>query len=128
MLPGQCFQPNAPAAGVCWAPIALENDYQLATNNYIAQGGSGFRVLQRNTTQLNTNILQRDSLIDYMRQGNPCGYNKTAYADTQGLQPCSADTDCTTDGYVCACPNHATLTTPGGTTTCTMSVDSSGNR
>jgi 5'-nucleotidase len=118
-LPGQCFQATPGQPGVCQSPIALENDYQLATNNYIAQGGSGFRVLQRNTTQLNTNILQRDSLIDYMRQGHPCGYNGTLYADTQGLQSCTVDSNCG-DGYVCACPSHTTLTTPGGTTTCTM--------
>ncbi len=92
--PGQCFQSNPKQPGICQLPVAagastgtsstqgagigggtLENVYQLATNNYIAKGGSGYRVLQRNTTQLNTGILQRDSLIDYMRQGHACGYS-----------------------------------------------------
>ena len=39
----------------------------------IAGGGSGFRVLQRNTTQFDTGIQQRDALIDYIRAGAPCG-------------------------------------------------------
>jgi len=32
----------------------------MATNNYIAHGGSGFEVLQRNTTQVDTGISIRD--------------------------------------------------------------------
>jgi 5'-nucleotidase len=118
--PGQCFQSDPTQPGVCQAPVALENVYQLATNNYIAQGGSGYRVLQRNTTQLNTGILQRDSLIDYMRQGHPCGYS-ASYTTPTNLQPCNTDGDCSTPGFICACPGHAALTTPGGVTTCTFS-------
>ncbi len=117
--PGQCFQANPGAPGVCQSPIALENVYQLATNNYIAQGGSGYRVLQRNTTQLNTEIKQRDALIDFMRQGKPCGYDATYASNPVALPPCSDDTDCTVPGFVCACPSHVTLTTPGNVTTCT---------
>jgi len=70
-------------------------------------------VLQRNTTQLNTYVQQRDALIDYFRQGKPCGHaSKTA-----DLRACSTDADCGcaagTDPslcpqdvgeYVCACP------------------------
>ncbi len=128
--PGACFQPNPGAAGTCQAPIALENVYQLATNNYIAQGGSGYRVLQRNTTQLNTQILQRDALIDYMRQGQPCGYQASYVSSTDpvGLQPCSADGDCSTPGFVCACPGQVSLSTPGGVTTCSTMGTCSGNQ
>lgn len=41
---------------------ALDPDgtYELATNNYIAHGGSGFEVLERNTTQQDTGISIRD--------------------------------------------------------------------
>ena len=116
--PGQCFQPDPTQPGTCQAPVATENVYQLATNNYIAAGGSGYRVLQRNTTQLNTNILQRDSLIDYMRQGNACGYS-TTYNNDVNLQSCSTDDECVTPGFVCACPGHVNETNVGGTTTCT---------
>jgi 5'-nucleotidase/UDP-sugar diphosphatase len=134
-LPGQCYVPTNPAmpctgkaCGICWLPIApatahgvvkvgaeaspgtLTNVYSLATNNYIAGGGSGFKVLQRNTTQLNTNILQRNALIDFMRQGKPCGWDKSLNGGTGGLPTCSVDKDCAT-GFVCACPgdSHSTL-------------------
>ncbi len=42
--------------------IALETNgtYELATNNYIAHGGSGFSMLERNTTQVDTGISIRD--------------------------------------------------------------------
>ena len=37
-----------------------DGTYELATNNYIAHGGSGFEVLERNTTQVDTGISIRD--------------------------------------------------------------------
>jgi 5'-nucleotidase len=40
--------------------LDLDGTYELATNNYIAHGGSGFEVLERNTTQLDTGISIRD--------------------------------------------------------------------
>ena len=89
----------------------------LATSNYLAGGGSGFRVLQRNTTQLDTKVQQRDALIDYLRAGAPCGASKS----TQKLRSCTADTDCVcaegTDPalcnseagtYKCGCPEAVT--------------------
>ncbi len=42
------------------APLDPSGTYQLATNNYIAHGGSGFDVLERNTTQVDTGISIRD--------------------------------------------------------------------
>ena len=42
------------------APLSPNGTYELATNNYIAHGGSGFEVLQRNTTQIDTGISIRD--------------------------------------------------------------------
>jgi 5'-nucleotidase len=87
---GRCFQAIDPIAS-----------YELATSNYLAGGGSGFRVLQRNTTQFDTQVQQRDALIDYIRAGKPCG------ADEEGnLTECSTDVDCAGvgEGYVCACP------------------------
>lgn len=86
----------------CLLPIAEDASYELATNNYIAQGGSGFRVLQRNTTQIDTRVQQRDVLIDYLRQGRPCGADRT----TGTLPSCSSDGDCAA-GFVCACPERA---------------------
>ena len=42
------------------APLDPNGMYELATNNYIAHGGSGFEVLQRNTTQIDTDVSIRD--------------------------------------------------------------------
>jgi 5'-nucleotidase len=96
-LEGQCDT----EVGLCWQPIDGIASYELATSNYLAAGGSGFRVLQRNTTQNDTKVQQRDALIDYIRAGDPCGSN-----DKGELTTCSQDGDCAKvgEGYVCACP------------------------
>jgi 5'-nucleotidase len=57
---------------LCGQPYDRFASYELATSNYLAGGGSGFRVLQRNTTQFDTLIQQRDALVDYIRAGKPC--------------------------------------------------------
>lgn len=41
-------------------PLNLDSSYELATNNYIAHGGSGFYMLERNTTQFDTGVSIRD--------------------------------------------------------------------
>ena len=86
---------------ICWAPIQETASYELATSNYLAQGGSGFRVLQRNTTQFDTLVQQRDALVDYIRAGARRGAG-----DDGELRTCQKDGDCATvgEGYVCACP------------------------
>jgi 5'-nucleotidase / UDP-sugar diphosphatase len=71
-------------AGVCWQPFDALASYELATSNYLAQGGSGFRVLQRNTTQFDTQIQQRDALIDYIRAGRPCTIRPPCPNDSNG--------------------------------------------
>jgi 5'-nucleotidase/UDP-sugar diphosphatase len=62
----------------CWAhpsigiqingkPLDPNGTYRIAVNDYIAKGGSGFKVLKRNTTRIETGISLRDSLIGYMQ-------------------------------------------------------------
>ncbi|MFO0616569.1 MAG: bifunctional metallophosphatase/5'-nucleotidase [Polyangiaceae bacterium] len=110
---GQCQTES----GVCWQPIDPFGYYELATSNYLAGGGSGFRVLQRNTTQFDTKVQQRDALIDYIRAGKACG----AGEKSKELRDCSTDADCTCQegadpalcnaeagSYVCACPEAVT--------------------
>jgi 5'-nucleotidase len=105
----------------CMAPLALNASYALAANNYIAAGGSGFFVLQRNTTQVDTLVQQRDAVIDRIRAGNPCGYHDgtamtyrathpdNAQQPDDGLEICNVDGDCdrllgTQPGeYTCSC-------------------------
>jgi 5'-nucleotidase len=111
-------------AGVCWQPIDPFSEYELATSNYLAAGGSGFLVLQRNTTQLDTKVEQRDALVDYIRAGAPCGADPGS-PPPGTLYDCATDADCTPNAacvaagedpsdpnqcgligaaYVCACP------------------------
>jgi len=119
--------------GLCWQPFDSLASYELATSNYLAGGGSGFRVLQRNTTQFDTQIQQRDALVDYIRAGKPCTIRPPCPSDKNGngqndectkllgmAATCTADgvcdhqepTSCSTDAdcqkldaeFVCACP------------------------
>lgn len=92
------------AVGYCRTPAQNNGSYELATSDYLASGGSGFRVLQRNTTQFNTRIQQRDAVTDFIRIGKPCGW-QTGANGTGGLVQCTTDKDCSGLGeYVCACP------------------------
>ena len=110
-LPGSCSKADGRQNGLCLSQIQPTNLYELATSNYLAGGGSGFRVLQRNTTQFDTKVQQRDALIDYLRQGKPCGYDPTAGTE-EGLKACTQDADCD-NLSVCACPGHAKEVSPG---------------
>ncbi|MDF1566340.1 MAG: bifunctional UDP-sugar hydrolase/5'-nucleotidase [Deltaproteobacteria bacterium] len=76
-IPWQCVDNR------CWAhsakdimingqPLQESYSYKMATNNYIAQGGSGFRMLKRNTTQFDTGISLRDGLVEKMRNFCTC--------------------------------------------------------
>ncbi len=114
---GQCFKATLGQPGRCQSLIAETNLYELATSNYLAGGGSGYRVLQRNTTQFDTLIQQRDALIDYLRQGRPCGYDAKQTTDEK-LPPCSVDADCATAGFVCACAGHSNADRSGGGFAC----------
>ncbi|HNT27645.1 MAG TPA: bifunctional UDP-sugar hydrolase/5'-nucleotidase [bacterium] len=42
--------------------------FKMATNDYMARGGSGFDMLLRNTTRIDTSIPIRDALVDLMRE------------------------------------------------------------
>lgn len=91
--------------GRCRNPLLRNGSYELATSDYLAGGGSGFRVLQRNTTQFNTRIQQRDAVTDFVRIGKPCGWQTGAPGTAGGLLKCTTDKDCAGLGdYVCACP------------------------
>lgn len=48
-------------------PLSPDGAYDMCTNNYMAWGGSGFRVLKRNTTKVDTGIPIREAVIAYIR-------------------------------------------------------------
>jgi hypothetical protein len=62
----KCQQSDHPEGCAC-QPLAPFGEYRVAVHDYIANGGSGFTVLKRNTTKFNTGISLRDALIDYVR-------------------------------------------------------------
>jgi 5'-nucleotidase / UDP-sugar diphosphatase len=47
-------------------PIEPHLFYELATNNYMAWGGSGFEMLKINTTKEDTGISLRDAVVSYL--------------------------------------------------------------
>lgn len=88
--------------------VSLDAQYQLAANDYIAKGGSGFMVLKRNTTQINTGIPLRDSTMDRIRQGRPCGDLAMCRQDGKGADGCPS-------GYVCGCDERSFWNDDAGT-------------
>jgi 5'-nucleotidase/UDP-sugar diphosphatase len=77
----QCLEDVA--GNRCWAhpatmlqingqPLDTFATYRVAVNDYIAKGGSGFVVLKRNTTRIETGIPLRDSLIGYLESFCSC--------------------------------------------------------
>lgn len=111
-----------PNAHRCMTPLSPNASYAAAVNNYIAGGGSGFFVLQRNTTQVDTRVEQRDAVVDLVRNARPCGYDPNVTIDRNrragvtdraiqsipvhpddGLRDCQSDSDCMSADLVCAC-------------------------
>ncbi len=74
------------SARACGRPVQPTESYELATNNYIAQGGSGFFVLENNTTQEDSGISMRDAVQFFMLElgeGDTVPINE-AYPDGDG--------------------------------------------
>jgi len=95
------------SGGRCWAHTgvdvtingsALDENatYRVAVNDYIARGGSGFLVLKRNTTRMETGIPLRDSMVGFMQNFCTCDEvlaGRTDSSEYQNLvgakgQPC----------------------------------------
>jgi len=72
---------NAVATDIVVNGVPLDPDgtYEVATNNYIAHGGSGFSMLERNTTQNDTGI----SIRDVVRAGMTNVYLSSAEASSE---------------------------------------------
>jgi 5'-nucleotidase len=76
--------PDGPlVAGRC-APLVPTALYRVAVNDFIARGGSGFEVLERNTSQVDTGISLRDALTDFLRDQAPCRDNVVDTTDRNG--------------------------------------------
>lgn len=66
-------------------PMRKDAVYEMCTNNYMAWGGSGFKMLKRNTTKVDTGISMRDAVIAYM-EDNPV--LPQCYDDSSGIESC----------------------------------------
>jgi hypothetical protein len=97
--PWQCLEDVDGAR--CWAhpsiniqingkPLDPNGTYRIAVNDYIAKGGSGFRVLKRNTTRIETGISLRDSLIGYMQGFCTCDDINAGHETSTTGEPCGS--------------------------------------
>jgi 5'-nucleotidase / UDP-sugar diphosphatase len=104
--PWQCLaDETSVTGGRCWAhagtnitingnPLRLNETYRVAVNDYIARGGSGFLVLKRNTTRIETGIPLRDSVVGFMQNYCSCDEILGGQVDAAGNilgakgQPC----------------------------------------
>lgn len=89
-----CYAHPAEDILVDGLPVNLDASYKMATNDYIAKGGSGFKVLKRNTTKVYTGISMRDALVEYLASFPTCEQMLTP-------NPCAKDGDCPY-GWTCS--------------------------
>jgi 5'-nucleotidase / UDP-sugar diphosphatase len=76
-------------------PILPHFYYTLATNNYIAAGGSGFHALRFNNTQQNTGIELRDAFIDGILAQPSC--SARCESRREAIDECALLATCRTD-------------------------------
>jgi hypothetical protein len=101
---GEVCEPTG--LNVCGRVLNPLGDYRVAVNDYVANGGSGFTMLQFNTAKVNTGISLRDAVVDYLQRlddpqfEGPYACNGTPSADTcKGAVRCD-DPKWDTDPYL----------------------------
>lgn len=68
------------------APLNINGRYEVGANDYMAQGGSGFKMLRKNTTQVDSGISLRDAVQEYLQRFGPC-----TETDLATIGPCQRD-------------------------------------
>lgn len=81
---GRCWAHAGTGITINGTPLIIDETYRVAVNDYIARGGSGFLVLKRNTTRVETGIPLRDSLIGYMQNFCSCDEMLEGRTDARG--------------------------------------------
>ncbi|MBW1808826.1 MAG: bifunctional metallophosphatase/5'-nucleotidase [Deltaproteobacteria bacterium] len=71
-LQGSCYSHPAENIKINGQTLNPDASYKMATNHYIAHGGSGFNVLRRNATKLSSGVPMRDALVEYLRGFPTC--------------------------------------------------------
>lgn len=64
--------PAGPMDPDACTPLEQTGLYKVAVNDFIARGGSGFEVLERNTSKQDTGVPLREALVDFLRQQGKC--------------------------------------------------------
>ena len=72
---------NGPIDPSRCAPVVPAGLYKVAVNDYIANGGSGFRILKQNTSKQNTGVSLRDALVDFLRRQELCEEGEVDFTD-----------------------------------------------
>jgi 5'-nucleotidase / UDP-sugar diphosphatase len=114
--------PVDPTTTTC-TPLSPDGLYRVAVNNYIAAGGSGFIVLQRNTSQQDTGVSLRDSLTVFLtQQGNKCDgvdvANILDETDTETSKACTTNAQCQSNSCVSGFCAQATVQQRWGRVSC----------
>jgi 2',3'-cyclic-nucleotide 2'-phosphodiesterase (5'-nucleotidase family) len=107
----RCYKSPADDIMINNEPVNPTESYKVAVNDFIGRGGSGFEVLRRNTTKVNTNLSLRDALIDYMRsppeEGGPgrvCGSKALLEPYPAPVRPFVSFVKASSPGVTCDTP------------------------
>lgn len=114
--------PDGPIDPNKCAPLSPSGLYRVAVNDYIANGGSGFVVLKRNTSQQNTGVSLRDALTVYLNKQPPVCNTGVA---CDASNPCPEDQQCTATprGSFCTVSTDAIIDTTDATPACMRDED-----
>ncbi|MCB9787231.1 MAG: bifunctional metallophosphatase/5'-nucleotidase [Deltaproteobacteria bacterium] len=96
-------------------PLDRNAVYEMATNDYIASGGSGFTVLKVNNTQIDTDVALRDAVLETVLRSDLCVEECRAPGGELLLEGCVGFESCVADlqaFYARDCVRVA-QTTPG---------------
>jgi len=78
-------------------PLQETGIYQMAANDYMAQGGSGFTLLKNNNTQYDTKVPMRDAVLEVMLRSPKCVEPCRREDGSFDLEACPAYKDCVRD-------------------------------
>lgn len=106
---GTCFKSPTEDIRINGEPLVLTESYKVAVNDFIGRGGSGFEVLRRNTTKVDTKLSLRDALLDFMRlppdRGGPgrvCGSSHLIEPLPRPVRPWATFNKAASPGVSCA--------------------------
>ena len=104
-----CSSPDVTdTTGCTREPLRHDAIYEMATNDYIAGGGSGFTMLKSNNTQFDTGLPLRDAVLEAFERSPSCASECLAPDGRVVLDGCGAYEGCVsqvTAFHVRACRN-----------------------